>query len=307
MKSRPRLTLLVVLVVMFLIATADLILVVLYFFVQLPTLSFDPPDINETLLGLAASNNILFRLNFVISDGIVIWRAWILFPYNFTVKFLLSLCMLGSVVCALVDGGTLVAGQVRNDDPLFDFARTKELLLTLPLLITNLLATCLIAYKAWRHRLNLRRVFSSYGSSSSRVQNVLMLLMESGFLYCGIWIAYTAVILSVKTLSIPFQIYTSVMPIVSAIYPVLIILLTSLERSDDESEKPMTLSQSIRFAGTTGSATDTITRRHDTVMEHWSRQSVNLPATASKSNEGSSDRSDSLGLGITKIGNEEKV
>lgn len=68
LKSRPRFILLIVLVVMFLIATADLVCTVDYFFVQLPTLGFDPPDINETLLAIAASNNLFIRLN-------VSWRV----------------------------------------------------------------------------------------------------------------------------------------------------------------------------------------------------------------------------------------
>jgi len=39
---------------------------------------------------------------YVISDGIVVWRAWIMFQHNLLVKFILSVCM----VCSCSKGST---------------------------------------------------------------------------------------------------------------------------------------------------------------------------------------------------------
>ncbi|KAE9395546.1 hypothetical protein BT96DRAFT_997570 [Gymnopus androsaceus JB14] len=283
LKSRPRFILLIVLVVMFLIATADLVCTVDYFFVQLPTLGFDPPDINETLLAIAASNNLFIRLNFVISDGVVVWRAWILFPYNLAMKLLLVLM-----------AGHLSEGWFTPSNPLYEVPITRELLLTLPLLITNLVTTFSIAYKAWIHRRNLRLLLSGTGTTFTRVQKVLMLLADSGIVYCALWIAYTGVVLSVQTETIPFQVYTSVMPIISAIYPVLIILLTSLEKSEDDSENDISLSQSIRFAKH---------QQNTTNIE----QGVVLPVTVSASNSNDSGRSIPGDLEVSGKKQEEKV
>ncbi|TBU27640.1 hypothetical protein BD311DRAFT_696339 [Dichomitus squalens] len=54
-------------------------------------------------------------------------------------------------------------------------------------LSTNLAATILTAYKAWVCRKAFHRLMAK-GSRTSQVESVLALLVESGALYCALWI-----------------------------------------------------------------------------------------------------------------------
>lgn len=53
-------------------------------------------------------------------------------------------------------------------------------------LATNISATALIAYKAWRHRCSIKEHLCD-GNARTRVEKVLSLLVESGAIYCGFW------------------------------------------------------------------------------------------------------------------------
>ncbi|KAK7447466.1 hypothetical protein VKT23_014176, partial [Stygiomarasmius scandens] len=149
-------------------------------------------------------------------------------------------------VGSFVDAGTGAARILRNFQ---DYGtREQTLLLTLPLFITNFTATSLIGYRAWCHRKAVASNLSSSRNSMTRVQKILLLLVESGLVYCTLWIAYTVISISGNPLTISFQVYTIVMPLISALYPVLIILLSALEKSRDDPRNERSLSHSIRFA-----------------------------------------------------------
>ncbi|THU75417.1 hypothetical protein K435DRAFT_814352 [Dendrothele bispora CBS 962.96] len=101
--------------------------------------------------------------------------------------------------------------------------------MALPFIITNAVATGTIGWKAWCHHKDIKQNLDLSGNSISRVQKVLLLLVESGVVYCALW----------------------------ALYPILIILIAALENSKDDpgfngnldsKGNGLTLSQSIRFA-----------------------------------------------------------
>jgi hypothetical protein len=59
-----------------------------------------------------------------------------------------------------------------------------------PTLGTNLVSTGLIAWKAWQRRISVRKHLCEE-SGSVRVDRVFALLIESGFIYCCIWVCPT--------------------------------------------------------------------------------------------------------------------
>ncbi|TBU28546.1 hypothetical protein BD311DRAFT_778114 [Dichomitus squalens] len=106
----------------------------------------------------------------------------------------------------------------------------------------NVLATSLIAYKAWEYRRMVKKYFSSDGSTTS-TWKALALLVESGTIYCAL-----LMFLVVYQLKRPFVITSSasdfdkigwyfadgcLLPI-AAIYPTIIILLVAMRRSPIE-------------------------------------------------------------------------
>ncbi|TFK81539.1 hypothetical protein K466DRAFT_656110 [Polyporus arcularius HHB13444] len=136
-------------------------------------------------------------LRVTIGDSIVWWRAWVLWPDNRVVRC--SMLTFTSVldtadVCLQVarqaapgvgsfklptEGDQFIEGSM--------FAGSAYgLLAGLCCLLTNVAATSLIAYRAWEHRC----IIMSYLRRSSRrtqVERTLALLVESGLLYCTLW------------------------------------------------------------------------------------------------------------------------
>ncbi|THU76602.1 hypothetical protein K435DRAFT_704503 [Dendrothele bispora CBS 962.96] len=68
------------------------------------------------------------------------------------------------------------------------------MILTIPLIFTNLVATVLIGYKTWCHHRNIQNNLGNAGSSS-KVQKILLLLMESGIIYLILWVRNKVAIL----------------------------------------------------------------------------------------------------------------
>ncbi|KAF9061800.1 hypothetical protein BDP27DRAFT_1337586 [Rhodocollybia butyracea] len=246
--KKARLTLLAVISFMFLNSTTSIVLSLEYILVQIPLLSFHPPNPAKLLGDMKITLNFLERVNYVINDSIVVWRAWILFPHNRLVKVVLGICLLACYVGNIYDAASGAVNVLRSFHAIG--AGTNEfLVLTLPLLITNVVATSLVGYKAFRHRQDIRRNLhtSSNGprGSITKTQKILLLLVESGCVYIAIWIAST--FLTKDSGKISFQVFSgSAVPYLSALYPVIIILLAALENSKDQNN--FTLSQSIRFA-----------------------------------------------------------
>ncbi|KAH9006689.1 hypothetical protein EDB83DRAFT_2532847 [Lactarius deliciosus] len=100
-----------------------------------------------------------------------------------------------------------------------------------PTLGTNLVSTGLIAWKAWQRRVLVRKYLGE-GSGSVRVERAFALLIESGFIYCCLWVLYLFSAFHV----IPrpgFTVMEDVLLFVSGLYP-LIIILVAMQKSPIE-------------------------------------------------------------------------
>ncbi|THU86486.1 hypothetical protein K435DRAFT_922581 [Dendrothele bispora CBS 962.96] len=205
---------------------------------QLPLNRYNPPDSREVIpLGarLQIGLDLTERLNYVIGDIVVVWRAWVLFPQRLAVKVTLSICLLGSFVGTFLDMGLLDKGVMKNIS--YNGNKTDIIILTAPLIFTNLTATALIGFKAWHHFQSIQRNLGSTNRSP-----------KSGLLYLTLWIAYLVVGSTQDGGTNSNQTYHSIMPGLVAIYPILIILAVAHENNKPENVNDMSLSQSIRFA-----------------------------------------------------------
>ncbi|THV02685.1 hypothetical protein K435DRAFT_792301 [Dendrothele bispora CBS 962.96] len=146
---------------------------------QIPLFAHHPPDpINLSLLleKLLIGGGILGKLNYAISDIIVVWRAWVLFPHKMIIKITLLICLMATFV------GTFLAAGPRDKDPLGN-----------------------------------QIGFFALEISSEEDGNIL-------------------------------HIYGILMPELSALYPILIILMVAHENSRPDNANGMSLSQSMQFA-----------------------------------------------------------
>ncbi|KAM5535101.1 hypothetical protein V8D89_011187 [Ganoderma adspersum] len=111
-------------------------------------------------------------------------------------------------------------------------------------LSTNIFATLLVGYKAWESRRRLRGYFVA-GTRASQVEKLFSLLIESGAIYCAIWVIVVAwqgweykpdspspaVVRFLDRFGLIFQ--GALVPLI-AVYPALIIVLVALQRSHVE-------------------------------------------------------------------------
>ncbi|THU82432.1 hypothetical protein K435DRAFT_844400 [Dendrothele bispora CBS 962.96] len=272
--SKPRLALFVIVVFELLISTAYVILplvsnaFVFLTFNDLNSKSLQHWEIVSSQFDIGI--NFVVRLNLLLNDVIVVWRTWVLFPFNKLVKVALIFCMLAATVCILVDAGLDARSSLRDikDDAGLRPA-SQTLLTTLPLLITNAIATSLIGYKTWLYRQDVKRNLMSTGTAMSRVSKILWLLIESGLIYCLILIAYITITQTrpnsndARTASLSALVFTDIAPLLAALFPVFVILMAALEDakdsesdlSDSNSHKPSnsknnsrSLPHSMRFA-----------------------------------------------------------
>ncbi|TRM63638.1 hypothetical protein BD626DRAFT_569020 [Schizophyllum amplum] len=209
---------------------------------QFDTLAADPPDNTQTLVNLAIAMNTMLRVNFLISDTVVVWRAWVLFPDNMKVRIVLSVCLFGTFAAVIANTVVIILRRLGELERLPDL---YSLMLTVPLLITNLTATALMAYKTWNYRDYVFRNFMRK-RTKTRAEMTLLILVESGFAYCAIWIIVMAASLGAFT-DTQTSILLEALCSICGLYPTFIIIMVGLQRSSVDS----LLGDSLRLSSST--------------------------------------------------------
>ncbi|THV00455.1 hypothetical protein K435DRAFT_446618 [Dendrothele bispora CBS 962.96] len=266
LKSKARRALFLVAVFELLISTTYVVLIFIFNAYTLLAMTHGPdPEWLQHFASVSTRFSIgidfTTRLNFLLSDGIVVWRTWVLYPEQWIVRGILLICMLISCVCTFVDAGLKAARELRDVMDTSGGPAEQSLLMALPLLFTNLVAVSLIGYKTWSHRKDVQWNLMTSDGAGSRVQKILWLLIESGLIYCVIWVSY--IVVEMKTAESkgsaeePFSslLYTGVTPLLAALFPVIVIFMAALEdskfsdqQSTNGSPSSGSLTRSIQFA-----------------------------------------------------------
>ncbi|THU85265.1 hypothetical protein K435DRAFT_806035 [Dendrothele bispora CBS 962.96] len=121
-----------------------------------------------------------YLLQYLLSDGVIIWRAWVLFPQHKHVKFILIICTIGSTAGTFVDCILAAIAIFHNPDD--DGGKKLNLTMTLPLLATNMISTLLIGFQMKNYYM-----FNSVTGTPLKARRILILLVESGTIYCLLW------------------------------------------------------------------------------------------------------------------------
>jgi len=131
--------------------------------------------------------NAIVLINFVLSDGIVCWRAWVIsrmhyrgwiwLPFVFWFFTMLSTSTL--IVFRSIDIPDSSLGGDKRFIRAIDVLQLQNMTTSL---LSNISATGFLGATAWRHRQAMRTNFED--RKRSRVNQVLALLIESGVLYC---------------------------------------------------------------------------------------------------------------------------
>ncbi|KAI0041396.1 hypothetical protein FA95DRAFT_696549 [Auriscalpium vulgare] len=165
----------------------------------------------------------MLNINFMLSDVIVLWRAWVLWGRARAVGLISGVLFTGTVGAA-VTSATVGQGVPVSSAPISQAAVAVACLS----LASNVWATALVAYTAWEHRMAIGERLSD-SDRRTRVEITLGLLVESGCLYCVFWIL---VILSSKAaLGALGPVIAACIVQVAGIYPTLIVAAVALQRT----------------------------------------------------------------------------
>ncbi|KAH8985004.1 hypothetical protein EDB92DRAFT_2105738 [Lactarius akahatsu] len=167
------------------------------------------------------------RLMYILSDIVCAWRAIVLWNRDKRIIAILLLLILGTTAaagCELRLGISVIPSGNRS----FQGDR-GPLIMVGPTLATNLVSTGSITWKAWEHRVSVRKHLGE-ANRCVRTERVFALLVESGFIYCCVWIVY--LISALDLIPVPgFAVMDNVLVFVSGLYPTLIIILVAMQKS----------------------------------------------------------------------------
>ncbi|KAH9044188.1 hypothetical protein EDB84DRAFT_1470640 [Lactarius hengduanensis] len=167
------------------------------------------------------------RLMYILSDIVCAWGTVILWNRDKRIVAILLLLILGTAAAA---GCELRLGSSVAPSGNGSFQGYQgPLIMVGPTLATNLVSTGLIAWKAWERRVEVKKHLGE-ASRCVRTERVFALLVESGFIYCCVWIVY--LISAFDLIPVPgFAVMDSVLLFVSGLYPTLIIILVAMQKS----------------------------------------------------------------------------
>ena len=131
----------------------------------------------------------LILANVVLSDAIVLWRMCVFCGQQVGSRAAAAVLLAATVVLSALD---LVHGSPGDSDHaerttavLGDFA--YEFAVPALSLFTNLITTLAVGWKTWQHRRDVSRHLQAL-SCRSAVEKVMVLLVESGSIYCIAWV-----------------------------------------------------------------------------------------------------------------------
>ncbi|TRM58780.1 hypothetical protein BD626DRAFT_510511 [Schizophyllum amplum] len=272
---------------------------IIFVVIQLPmALGEGHSDVSALLTRMRIVGDVMRKGSLAISDII------------FRVKALLIVCGLGSIA------GIIVHGIVYSGTSSLDTLRHAELILPIPLLVTNAVVTVLVSVRLWTYRRDIK-IALDQTRGMTKVERVLALLAESGVVYCLIWCIFTFVIVqnaeapSIAVLT-PYEIIAVSYQYIAGIYVALVILILALQRQSEDSTTLSTLnSRGLHFASPPGdgsntayertgsSSMDTDSMPHDgrSILPWWSVQGS---ASLASQDRGSSLELDEIG-GVARV------
>ncbi|KAF5338580.1 hypothetical protein D9758_016973 [Tetrapyrgos nigripes] len=213
--------------------------------VQIQSLANPAYDPTEAMIRAQVLVVVVSRISYFLGDLIVVWRTWILFKGEILPQRILLFCIVQALGCSIFDAFVAIRAFLIEDD---SYSPTQEIF-PASLIFTTLVATLLIGYKTWQYRQSIK-VHLGNLNRKSQVEQILVLLIESGILYCIPWILTLPTgFVSEKYTNSVGEFMDVITPHIEVIYPTTIILLSHLYRTQEDSLlSTISLSAPLEFA-----------------------------------------------------------
>ncbi|THV01120.1 hypothetical protein K435DRAFT_750540 [Dendrothele bispora CBS 962.96] len=185
---------------------------------------------------LAAPIEALYLFNMLVGDILVLWRAYIICDRKKIILVLPCLTLLtslgfaiGSVVC-LETHGTSGATSMSGGSKVCAWA---EPIAWASSLLTNFLSTLAVGFRLWCMR-GIVKESLGYLPPWNRAQRILMIITESGFIYCLFWAFEIVLFIPIPRASHAiylYEVFTALRNQVSGIYATAIITIVNIHQT----------------------------------------------------------------------------
>ncbi|KAL0058724.1 hypothetical protein AAF712_014580 [Marasmius tenuissimus] len=197
----------------------------------------------ELLIRMCTDSRFMpFIIQMVLGDSVVIWRAWVLcrdtrlrrLVYIPMMMLLIGFTFMVIALECLSNNGYHDGGDTGQSSMAVgsEVCQRGEPIAWGISLATNFVSTCLIAVRAWEHRQFLRKSAVVRGTL---VEKILIILTESGFIYCLFWLTQLSLFFQ-KSTDLRFVSFLQVFLAalgdqISGLYPTLIIIFVDKQKS----------------------------------------------------------------------------
>ncbi|KAK1228206.1 hypothetical protein PQX77_008752 [Marasmius sp. AFHP31] len=255
--SPAKIVLLILTIILFLSSTAlwamnvsQLTIATKGFFLNYPTLGLLERNIelNGDIRVFGLPMEALFLSNMILGDSVVIWRAWVLCQNTRMQRlvYIPIVMLLTGFAFMVIALECLSANGYGNQSAIPVGAKVcqwGEPIAWGISLVTNFVSTCLIAVRAWEHRQFLRK---SAALKGTRSEKILIVLTESGFIYCLFWLTQLNLFFD-NPMELNFVTFLQVFlngvgDQISGVYPTIIIILVNKHRSISQFDETIQMS-----------------------------------------------------------------
>ncbi|KIK53711.1 hypothetical protein GYMLUDRAFT_926557 [Collybiopsis luxurians FD-317 M1] len=173
----------------------------------------------------------------IMSDSIAMWRAWVMWQNNNYVRGMLMLLFVGNFVTQVCDeifDHLTLAGTLEHEPSFFTIH--WDLASAVVSLAVNLSTTALIGYKAWEYRNQFRTLGLGHHKLTIS-QQVLLLWIESGVIFCALqilWVAFQFLdtqSTSVTVFNVIAVIVVQILFAAGGLYPIAVFIMVNLKMS----------------------------------------------------------------------------
>ncbi|KAJ7358255.1 hypothetical protein DFH08DRAFT_1043158 [Mycena albidolilacea] len=181
---------------------------------------------DEENFGLFGAMEALFVFNMIVGDSVLMWRTWVIYFRRRYILWFPALMLLTSFVFGVID---TTCQPTASPMPVAVCNNPTELISWAFSLGTNVVCTVLVGVQAWKHR-QMTRVLHM---RNSRTDQILSLLVESGFIYCLLWIPQVITFFdwtprTNRALYYSMKVMDAFAYQISGMYPTLIIVIVNL-------------------------------------------------------------------------------
>ncbi|KAF8191016.1 hypothetical protein K438DRAFT_1970763 [Mycena galopus ATCC 62051] len=187
---------------------------------------------DKLIMKFEPAQEALWMLNMVVGDSVVIWRTWAMHQGRILAIVLPCTLLLASLVFCLIDITCFATdGPLPGAAVICPLASRTAWAFSVA---TNIVCTVTIGFKAWEHRKMTRELNLPGKSRGLSAQNILTLLVESGFIYSFLLLSQVIAYIHLLRSSPAMYLWNVLEPMgnqITGMYPTLIIVIVNFRRT----------------------------------------------------------------------------